>query len=160
MAVKFVMDEEKLKLLKKKIELHRNEPGPLMSTLHDAQDIFGCIPLEVQKVIANELGESIAKINGVVTFYSHFTLEPTGENVIAVCLGTACYVRGSQRISDEFKKILNIGANETTSDGKYTFQETRCIGACGLAPVFTVNNVVHGSSSLKDVEKVMNELRK
>ena len=108
MSVKLEMSDDQIKLLKQKIAEHKQKPGPLMPTLHDAQTIFGCIPLEVQKIISEELGESIAKINGVVTFYSRFTLEPKGKHVIGVCLGTACYVRGSQAVIDEFKKLLKI----------------------------------------------------
>lgn len=151
MSVKLQMSEDQVQLLKQKIAEHKQKPGPLMPTLHDAQTIFGCVPLEVQKIISEELGESIAKINGVVTFYSRFTLEPKGKHVIGVCLGTACYVRGSQAIVDEFKKILNINSNQTTEDGLFTLMETRCIGACGLAPVFSVDDDVFGSATVKSV---------
>ncbi len=154
MSVKLEMSEDQIKLLKAKIKEHKEKPGPLMPTLHDAQTIFGCIPLEVQKIIAEELGESIAKINGVVTFYSRFTLEPKGKHVIGVCLGTACYVRGSQSVIDEFKKLLKIDANQTTEDGNFTLMETRCIGACGLAPVFTVDDEVYGTSNVKVAREV------
>jgi NADH:ubiquinone oxidoreductase subunit E len=140
------MSEEQVNLFKQKIAEHKQKPGPLMPTLHDAQSIFGCVPLEVQKIISEELGESVAKINGVVTFYSRFTLEPKGKYVIGVCLGTACYVRGSQAVVDEFKKLLNIKSNETTDDGMFTLVETRCIGACGLAPVFTIDGKVYGGA--------------
>ena len=98
--------------------------------------------------------ESIAKINGVVTFYSRFTLEPKGKHVIGVCLGTACYVRGSQAVIDEFKKLLKINSNQTTEDGRFTLLETRCIGACGLAPVFTVDDEVYGSATVKSAKEV------
>ncbi len=158
MSVKLEYTEGQVNLLKAKIQEHKQKPGPLMPTLHDAQTIFGCIPLEIQKIIAEELNESVAKVNGVVTFYSHFTLEPKGEHVISVCLGTACYVRGSQAIVDEFKKILKMEANQTSEDGKFTLLETRCIGACGLAPVFTVDGVAHGTATLKSVKEVLDEL--
>lgn len=158
MSVKLVYTEEQVNLLKSKIQEHMKKPGPLMPTLHDAQNIFGCIPLEIQEIIAKELNESISKINGVVTFYSHFTLEPKGKHVIAVCLGTACYVRGSQAIIDEFKKQLHINSNQTSEDGNYTLMETRCIGACGLAPVFTVDGNVHGNAAVKNVKEVMDVL--
>ncbi len=158
MAVKLVYTEEQVNLLKSKIHEHMKKPGPLMPTLHDAQDIFGCIPLEIQQIIADELHESVAKINGVVTFYSHFTLEPKGKHVVAVCLGTACYVRGSQAIVDEFKKLLNIQSNQTSEDGQFTLMETRCIGACGLAPVFTIDGNVVGNAAVKDAKRVLDEL--
>lgn len=147
MAVKFVLKEEQVKELKERIAEHKKKPGPLMPTLHDAQKIFGCIPLQVQKIIAEELDESVAKINGVVTFYSHFSIEPKGKHVISVCLGTACYVRGSQAILDAMSEVLRIKPGETSEDGMYTLEATRCIGACGLAPVFTIDGHVYGSSN-------------
>ena len=158
MAVKLVYTEEQVNLLKSKIHEHMQKPGPLMPTLHDAQEIFGCIPLEIQQIISEELNESIAKINGVVTFYSHFTLEPKGKHVVAVCLGTACYVRGSQGIVDLFKKLLGIQSNQTSEDGQFTLMETRCIGACGLAPVFTIDGNVVGNAQVKDAKRVLDEL--
>jgi NADH:ubiquinone oxidoreductase subunit E len=147
MAVKFVLKEEQVKELKERIAEHKKKPGPLMPTLHDAQKIFGCIPLQVQKIIAEELDESVAKINGVVTFYSHFSIEPKGKHIISVCLGTACYVRGSQAILDAMSEVLKIKPGETSEDGMYTLEATRCIGACGLAPVFTIDGHVFGSSN-------------
>ncbi len=129
-----------------------------MPTLHDAQSIFGCIPLEVQKIISEELGESIAKINGVVTFYSRFSIEPTGKHVINVCLGTACYVRGAQLVLDEFANALKIKPGETTEDGEFTLGATRCIGACGLAPVFTIDGHVYGSATPNMAKKALQDL--
>lgn len=147
MAVKFVLQEELVKELKERIVEHKKKPGPLMPTLHDAQKIFGCIPLQVQKVIAEELDESVAKVNGVVTFYSHFSIEPKGKHIASVCLGTACYVRGSQAILDAMSEVLKIKPGETSEDGMFTLEATRCIGACGLAPVFTIDGHVYGSSN-------------
>lgn len=158
MAVKLVINEDQLKEFKARMSEHKKKPGPLMPTLHDAQNIFGCIPLEIQKIISEELNESISKINGVVTFYSHFSLNPTGKHVIGVCLGTACYVRGSQAVVDKFKEILNIKGGQTTEDGMYTLQETRCIGACGLAPVFSVDSEVYGNTTVKTVTDVLGSL--
>ena len=158
MSVKFVLKEEQVAELKKRIQAHKKKPGPLMPTLHDAQRIFGCIPLEVQKIISEELGETVAKINGVVTFYSRFTVEPVGKHVINVCLGTACYVRGSQLVLDEFSNAFKIQPGETTEDGEFTLGATRCIGACGLAPVFTVDGQVHGQATPNDAKKVIAEL--
>ena len=146
MGVKLVLKEEQIAELKAKIKEHKQKPGPLMPTLHDAQEIFGCIPLEVQKIIAEELNESISKINGVVTFYARFSIEPKGKHIIGVCLGTACYVRGSQLVIDEFSKALKIQPGQTTEDGNFTLEATRCIGACGLAPVFTIDGKVYGSA--------------
>lgn len=158
MSVKFVLKEEQVAELKKRISEHKKKPGPLMPTLHDAQSIFGCIPLEVQKIISEELGESIAKINGVVTFYSRFSIEPTGKHIINVCLGTACYVRGSQLVLDEFANALKIKPGETTEDGEFTLGATRCIGACGLAPVFTIDGQVYGSATPNMAKKALQDL--
>lgn len=151
--------EEKLAKLYAAMDKHKSKPGPLMPTLHDAQKIFGCVPLEIQKLIARELDESIAKINGVVTFYSQFSIEPKGETVIGVCLGTACYVRGSQGILDAFSDELKLKVGETSEDGKFTLQATRCIGACGLAPVFTVNETVYGNSSVQKAKEIVRTLK-
>ena len=129
-----------------------------MPTLHDAQEIFGCIPLEVQKIIAEELNESISKINGVVTFYARFSIEPKGKHIIGVCLGTACYVRGSQLVIDEFSKALKIQPGQTTEDGNFTLEATRCIGACGLAPVFTIDGKVYGSATPTMAKKALEEV--
>ncbi len=158
MSVKFVLKEEQVAELKKKINEHKQKPGPLMPTLHDAQNIFGCIPLEVQKIISEELGESIAKINGVVTFYSRFSIEPTGKHVINVCLGTACYVKGAQLVLDEFANNLKIKPGETSEDGEFTLGATRCIGACGLAPVFTIDGQVYGSATPNIAKKALQDL--
>jgi NADH:ubiquinone oxidoreductase subunit E len=160
MAVKFVLKEEQVKELKERIAEHKKKPGPLMPTLHDAQRICGCIPLQVQKIIAEELGESIAKINGVVTFYSHFSIEPKGKHIISVCLGTACYVRGSQAILDAMSEVLRIKPGETSEDGMFTLEATRCIGACGLAPVFTVDGHVYGSSNPTIAREALKKLEK
>ncbi len=143
----FIITEEKKQELLKRINEHKEKPGPLMPTLHDAQKIFGCIPIPVQKIISEELNESIAHINGVVTFYSHFSIEPKGKHVIGVCLGTACYVRGSQDIINAISEMLNIKFGETTKDGKFTLEATRCVGACGLAPVFTIDDEVYGNGN-------------
>lgn len=158
MSAKFVLKEEQVAELKKRISDHKQKPGPLMPTLHDAQSIFGCIPLEVQKIISEELGETIAKINGVVTFYSRFSIEPTGKHVINVCLGTACYVRGAQLVLDEFANALKIKPGETTEDGEFTLGATRCIGACGLAPVFTIDGHVYGSATPNMAKKALQDL--
>jgi NADH:ubiquinone oxidoreductase subunit E len=159
MSIKIDITEEKLAKLKAIMESNKKKPGPLMPTLHEAQKIFGCIPIEIQKVIAKELNESIAKINGVVTFYGNFSLEPKGENIISVCLGTACYVRGSQSILDSFIDELHLKAGQTSEDGKFTLQSTRCIGACGLAPIFTVNDTVYGNSTVAKAKDILASLR-
>ena len=158
MGAKIDFSEEKLNKLKAEMEKNMKEPGPLMPTLHAAQKIFGCIPLPIQKIISNELDVSIARINGVVTFYGHFSIVPKGETVISVCLGTACYVKGAQGLLDSFSHDLKIGVGETSKDGKFTLEATRCIGACGLAPIFTVNEEVFANGSVQLVKKVLNKL--
>jgi len=159
MAVEFKMSKEQINKLRSKIADHKTKPGPLMPTLHDAQHIFGCIPLPVQRIIAEELQESMAKINGVVTFYSHFSIEPRGKHVVGVCLGTACYVRGSQSVIDAISKELGIKPGQTTTDGLFTLDATRCIGACGLAPVFTVGSEVYGKASSQMAKDVIMKLK-
>ena len=160
MAVKFVMTDEQIKELKDRIAEHKKKPGPLMPTLHDAQNIFGCIPVQVQKIISEELGESIAKINGVVTFYSQFSIEPKGKHIIGVCLGTACYVRGSQQIIDAISTELKVQPGGTSEDGMFSLEATRCIGACGLAPVFTIDGKVFGSATPTSARKALEDYLK
>jgi len=158
-SVKIQITEERLAKLYASMEKHKLKPGPLMPTLHDAQSIFGCIPIEIQKIIAQGLDESIAKINGVVTFYGQFSVEPKGKNVINVCLGTACYVRGSKSLVDAFSDELKLKPGETSEDGQFTLQATRCIGACGLAPVITVNGQVFGNSTVQKAKEIVAGLR-
>lgn len=146
----------KLKELNRRMDEHLKTKGPLMPTLHDAQELFGAIPLEVQKVISAKLGVSIAHINGVVTFYSHFSLTPKGKHVVSVCLGTACYVKNSQALLDAVTGELSLKPGETSENGMFTVQATRCIGACGLAPVYTIGEEVVG---LATSDKVINDLR-
>jgi NADH:ubiquinone oxidoreductase subunit E len=160
MAINFIISEEQINELKDKISVHKEKPGPLMPTLHDAQRIFGCIPIKIQKIISEELGESVSKINGVVTFYSHFSTEPKGKHIINVCMGTACYVRGSQEIIDTLSSLLKINPGETTEDGNFTLAAARCIGACGLAPVLTIDGKVYGSASAKSVRSVIENIMK
>lgn len=134
---------------------NKNRQGALMPVLHEAQKIFGAIPLEVQKVISEDLGVPLAEIYGVVTFYSQFRLVPVGEYLVSVCLGTACYVRGAQNIVDRISRDLNVKVGGTTADGKYTLEATRCIGACGLAPVLTVNEDVYGRLLESQVPEIL-----
>ena len=150
---------EKLALFYMQIEKNKALPGPLMPTLHDAQNIFGHIPLRIQKIISKELNESIAKINGVVTFYGNFSITPKGRKTIGVCLGTACYVRGSQTILDTIEDELKIKEGQTTKDGEYTLQSTRCIGACGLAPVFSVGDQIVGNATISKTKETLKEMK-
>lgn len=158
MGAKIVIKPDQVKDLKQRIEEHKKKPGPLMPTLHDAQEIFGCVPLEVQKIISEELNVSVAKINGVVTFYSRFTIEPVGKHVINVCLGTACYVKGSQQVLDEIANVLKIKPGDTTDDGLFTLGATRCIGACGLAPVLSIDGKVYGQCTPSIARKAVTDV--
>lgn len=130
----------------------------LIQILNEVQDHYGYIPEHAQKEISEFLNIPMAKIYGVITFYSRFTLKPKGKYNIAVCLGTACYVKGSQKIMDRLKDRLKIGPGETTTDGKFSIEETRCVGACGLAPVFTVNGEVYGKATVQKLDQVLDEL--
>lgn len=137
------------------IEANKNEKGALMPILQGAQKIYDYLPIEVQQIIARELGISLEEIYGVVTFYSQFSLNPKGQYQISVCLGTACYVKGSQDVLDRLKIKLGIDSGEMTKDGKFSLEATRCIGACGLAPVLTVNDEVYGKLVADDVDKIL-----
>ncbi|MBP3314655.1 MAG: NAD(P)H-dependent oxidoreductase subunit E [Clostridia bacterium] len=133
----------------------KGTPGALMPVLQQAQEIYGYLPIEVQKMIALKMDVSIEEVYGVSTFYSQFVLNPKGEVAIAVCLGTACYVKGSGDILNKITEILGLPAGSTTPDGKYSLEATRCIGACGLAPVLTINNEVYGRLVPADMEGIL-----
>ena len=130
----------------------------LIQMLNEVQEHYGYIPTKAQKVLSEYLNVPMAEIYGVITFYSRFTLKPKGKYNVAVCLGTACYVKGSQKIMDRLKERLKIEAGQTTTDGKFSIEETRCVGACGLAPVFTVNGEVYGKATVQTIDKVLDEL--
>ncbi|MCD4712435.1 MAG: NAD(P)H-dependent oxidoreductase subunit E [Clostridiales bacterium] len=149
------LTEEKFAKLHEVIESHKDMQGPLMPILHEAQHIFGAIPLEVQKTISEKMNVPLAEIYGVVTFYSQFTLEPKGEFLISICLGTACYVRGAQQLIDKVVELTGVGVGKTSLDGKYSLEATRCIGACGLAPVLTVNEDVYGRLVVADIPGII-----
>lgn len=141
--------------LKEYIDRVGRERGKLMSILHHGQEVFGYLPIEVQQFISKETGIPLSDIYGVVTFYSNFSIDPKGEYEVGICLGTACYVRGAQAIVDEFSERLGIGVGETSADGKYSIVATRCIGACGLAPVVSINGDVYGNLKKDDVKKIL-----
>lgn len=136
---------------------HKDDRGALIPILHKAQEVFGYLPYEVQEKIADGLGVSMAKVYGVVTFYSQFSLKPKGKYKINVCMGTACYVKGSNYILGKFLERLNIGVGECTADGKYSLDSCRCIGACGLAPVVTINDEVYGRLTPEQVDDILNK---
>ena len=130
----------------------------LIQMLNEVQEHYGYIPKHAQMAIAEHLGLSMAEVYGVITFYARFTLKPKGKYNIAVCLGTACFVKGSEKLVDRLKDRSKINPGETTPDGKFSIEETRCIGACGLAPVFTVNGEVYGKATVKKLDEVLDSL--
>ena len=137
------------------IEKHKDEPGALIPVLHEAQAIYGYLPSDVLKTIARGLKMSEAEVYGVVTFYSRFSLDKKGKYRINVCLGTACYVKGAQAILDKFRERLAIGVDECTEDGLFSLEACRCVGACGLAPVVTVNGEVYGRMTVEQVDEIL-----
>ena len=137
------------------IAAHKGERGAAIPVLHEAQDIYGYLPIEVQKIISEGLDVPLAEIYGIVTFYTQFSLNPKGEYQIGVCLGTACYVKGSGDILEEIKEILKIDVGECTPDGKFSLDATRCVGACGLAPVVTINDDVYGRLTKGEIGDIL-----
>ena len=137
------------------IEKHKGDKSRLMAVMQEAQGIYGYLPIEVQSKIADGMDVPLEKVYGVATFYAQFSLSPKGEYHIAVCLGTACYVKGSGAIYNKFQEILGIGGDECTADRKYSLTASRCIGACGLAPVLTVNEDVYGRLTVDDVKGIL-----
>ncbi len=146
---------EQEKALREVIEKHKGVKGAAIPVLHEAQNIYGYLPIEVQEIIAEGLNVPLAEIYGIVTFYAQFTLYPKGKYQISICLGTACYVKGSGDILEKVKEILGIDVGECTPDGKFSIDATRCIGACGLAPVMTVNDEVYGRLTVDQVEDIL-----
>ena len=141
--------------LKSVIDAHKHDKSLLMAVMQKAQDIYGYLPIEVQTMIAEGMDVPLEKVYGVATFYAQFSLSPKGEYNISVCLGTACYVKGSGDIFDKLSERLGIGADECTPDGKFSLTACRCIGACGLAPVLTVNEEVYGRLTVDDVDGIL-----
>jgi len=153
--VPFTGTAEQEAQLMEKLAVTKKMKGGLMPSLQAAQEIYGYLPIEVQKIIAQELGVSLEEVFGVSTFYSQFTLNPQGKYQISVCMGTACYVKGAGQILDKFKEILGIDAGECTEDGKFSLVATRCIGCCGLAPVATINDHVYGKITVDQVASIV-----
>ena len=141
------------------IEKYKDVPGSLIQVMHEAQEIFGYLPMEVQKFIAEHTGKTLAEIYGVATFYAQFTMQPKGKYKISVCLGTACYVKGSDKLLQRLGEELKIGVGECTEDGMFSLDACRCIGACGLAPVFTINEDVYGRITADKVPGVIAQYR-
>ncbi|MBO6263996.1 MAG: NAD(P)H-dependent oxidoreductase subunit E [Clostridia bacterium] len=135
------------------------ETTPLMMILSDIQKEYGYIPLEVQELVSERTGISVAEIYGVVTFYSFFSLKPKGKYVIGCCLGTACYVKGAQQVIDKFSELLGIKPGETSDDGLFTLDALRCIGACGIAPAVTINGTVYPKLTVDSVPKIVEQYK-
>ena len=148
--------EAKLKAI---IEENKCDKSRLMAVMQEAQDVYGYLPMEVQNMIAEGMEVPLEKVYGVSTFYAQFSLTPKGEYNVSVCLGTACYVKGSGEIYEKLQEVLGIGAEECTPDRKFSLSACRCIGACGLAPVFTVNEEVYGRLGVGDVEGIIAKYR-
>ena len=141
--------------LQKVIDANKHDPSRLMGVMQEAQGIYGYLPVEVQEMIAEGMNVPLEKVYGVATFYAQFALSPKGEYDISVCLGTACYVKGAGDVFEKLKELLGIDADECTADGKYSLSACRCIGACGLAPVLTVNSDVYGNLTADDVPGIL-----
>ena len=141
--------------LKEVIAKHRDDPGAVMPVLQEAQEIYGYLPIEVQTMVAEGLGVPLEEVYGVSTFYSQFALSPKGKYNISVCLGTACYVKGSGDVLEKLQEKLGIDVGECTPDEKFSLEACRCIGACGLAPVLTVNEEVYGRLVPDDVDDIL-----
>ena len=154
LSVPFKGTKEQEEKLRAVIAAHKDENGAAIPVLHEAQDIYGYLPIEVQKIISEGLGVPLAEIYGIVTFYTQFSLYPKGEYEVSVCLGTACYVKGSGTIIEKIKERLGIDVGQCSADGKFSLNATRCIGACGLAPVMTVNDAVFGQVTPADLDDI------
>ena len=134
---------------------YRGREGSLIQVLHMAQTIYGYLPLEVQQIVADELGMPLSEVSGVVTFYSFFSTQPRGEHTIRVCLGTACYVRGGKKIVERLQELLEVGVGDTTADRKFTLEVARCIGACGLAPAMSIDDTVYKQVKPERLESIL-----
>lgn len=161
MAEKTLMEfkgtqEQEQKLLAV-IEANKELPGALLPVLHEAQEIYGYLPIEVQQMVADGLNVSLSEVYGVATFYSRFSLTPKGKHRISVCLGTACYVKGADKVLAEVEKKLNIKSGECTPDGLFSIDSCRCVGACGLAPVMMIDEEVYGKLTPAKVDEILDK---
>ena len=153
------LSESKINFVKEVCKSFGNKAGEVINVLHKVQGEFGYLPAEVQELVAKELGIPVSRVYGIVSFYSFFTMTPKGEHPISVCLGTACYVRGAEKVLDELKRQLGIGVGEVTPDGKFSLNCLRCVGACGLAPVIEVGEKVYGRMTPDRVKDVLAEYK-
>lgn len=148
-------DQQKYDRIAEVIEKYKGREGSLIQVLHMSQSIYGYLPLELQRFIADGMNKPLSEVSGVVTFYSFFATEPRGEHTIRVCMGTACYVRGGKKLVDRLEEILGIGVGGTTKDQKFTFEVARCIGACGLAPAMMIDDVVYKQVNPDKLESIL-----
>ena len=153
------LSESKINFIKNVCKEHGNKAGEVINVLHKVQGEYGYLPAEIQELVAKELGIPVSRVYGIVSFYSFFTMTPKGEHPISVCLGTACYVRGAEKVLDELKRQLGIGVGEVTPDGKFSLTCLRCVGACGLAPVIEVGDKVYGRMTPDRVKDVLAEYK-
>ena len=153
------LNGEALKLIDEVVEAHKSEPGPVIVMLNEVQDKLGYIPFEAMEKIGNAAGVSAAEVFGVVNFYAQFTTEPKGKHVVNVCLGTACYVKGAQSLIDEAVALTGAEVNRTSADGLFSLDATRCLGACGLAPVCVIDGRVVGACTKKKIAEEINAIR-
>ena len=158
-GIPFIGTPEQEAKLNEIIARNKHDKSRLMAVMQEAQDVYGYLPMEVQNAIAEGMEVPLEKVYGVSTFYAQFSLSPKGEHNVSVCLGTACYVKGSGQIYDKLQEILGIGADECTPDRKFSLSACRCIGACGLAPVLTVNDEVYGKLVADDVPGILAKYR-
>ena len=153
------LSESKINFIKDVCKSYGNKPGEVINVLHKVQGEYGYLPAEIQELVAKELGIPVSRVYGIVSFYSFFTMTPKGEHPISVCLGTACYVRGAEKVLDELKRQLGINVGEVTPDGKFSLTCLRCVGACGLAPVIEVGEKVYGRMTPDRVKDVLAEYK-
>jgi NADH:ubiquinone oxidoreductase subunit E len=152
-----VINESKYSTLNNIIDLYKDKEGSLIQILHAAQNIYGCLPLDLQQIIAQKLDIPLSKVSGVISFYSFFSIQPRGLHTIRVCLGTACYVRGGKKIVEHLMKTLDVKPGETTADGKFTFEVARCIGACGLAPAIMIDDIVYKQMTPTKINELLSK---
>ncbi len=156
-SIKIELKREDEEFIKQVCASFNNDPQELINVLHGCQEHFGYLPAEVQEVVSDHLNVPVARIYGVVTFYSFFSMTPKGKHPISICMGTACYVRGGEKVLDEFKKELGIQVGQVTKDNKFSLSSLRCVGACGLAPVVLVGDKTYGRVAPDDVKNILKE---
>jgi NADP-reducing hydrogenase subunit HndA len=156
-SIKIELRKEDIEKIREICASFKNDSQELINVLHKCQEHFGYLPAEVQEVVAEQLMVPVARIYGVITFYSFFSMTPKGKHPVSICMGTACYVRGAEKVLEEFKKTLGIQVGQTTKDGKFSLSSLRCVGACGLAPVVMVGEKTYGRVAPDDVKNILKE---